>query len=167
MWRSWGRFCGSLLWVGVVALAVASMSAFGVGPTGDSIATMKANNPVGDSLWKFLLKLPETAEAQLLYGLWISGFLGIAAHYVHLWLTESIEGSLWNYLFHQYPRRTLLTVCAYVAWTFTLVGTSVFETDAGIFVGWWNVLLFGASNGFGVDALANKGSLTTVAAKPG
>jgi hypothetical protein len=128
------------------------MYAFAAGPT---IAQAKAASP--ESLWTFLAALPSTMEAQVWYGLLLSGAVGIAAHYFYKWANDEIQGNLFNYLFRQYPKRTILSFSAYVAWTLSLVGTGIFTTSSEEFVGWSIVLILGLTNGYGVDSLANKG----------
>lgn len=109
------------------------------------------------TLWQFLCALPQTMEAQIFYALILSGVLGIMAHYVHKWMKDEIQGSLWSYLFVQYPKRTAMSFGAYLAWIMSLIGTGVFVTASGEFVGYGIVLILGFTNGYGVDSLANKG----------
>lgn len=146
----------------IAMLCIASFPAFlfaflahGAGPT---IADVKATAPLQQSLWEFLLKMPGTLEAQIFYALEIFGLMGITCNYMRLWLTEQISGNLWCYLVHQYPRRTILTVGAYTAWSIGLLSTSTFVGEGGTFVGWMNVIIFALTNGYGADSLANKGS---------
>lgn len=127
--------------------------------TGPTLATVKAAQAAApESLWVFLSHVPATLEAQIFYALMIFGLVGMMGHYTRLWLTDQIEGSLWGYLVHQYPKRTLLTVGAYAAWAIGLLSTSTFENDQGAFVGWMNVIVIAITNGYGADSLANKGT---------
>ena len=120
-----------------------------------TIAQAKSASP--ESLWHFLRALPVTMEAQIWYGLLLSGAVGIMAHYFHKWASDEIAGSLFDYLFRQHPKKTILSLSAYVAWTLSLVGTGIFQTGSGEFVGWSIVLILGLTNGYGVDSLANRG----------
>jgi hypothetical protein len=109
-----------------------------------------------DSLFSFLAALPKTQEAEIFYALMLSGFLGIFIHYLHKWLTGQIEGSLFDYLFRQHPRRTMLSFGSYIGWILSLVGTSMFTTPTGEFVGWGIVLIMGLTNGYAVDSISNR-----------
>lgn len=81
-----------------------------------------------------------------------AGVLGICANYFYKWVTEQISGSLWIYLFEEYPRRTLLAFTLYVSWTFVAITTGLVSEAMS-----WSVIInLGASTGFAVDALVNK-----------
>lgn len=125
-------------------------------PTDKTIQQVKAM--ADDSLWTFLLHLPETQEAQIFYALILSGTLGMIANYAVKWAKDELNGTLWNYLFRENYKRTALSFFTYVGATVAAVSANIFTTDAGAFVGWATVLWFGVSNGFAVDAIANKGS---------
>ena len=120
-----------------------------------TIQQIKAQAP--EDLWQFLLALPGSFEAQLLYGLMLSGIVGMVANYTVNWAKGDIAGSLVAYLFLENFRRTLLSIVTFAGLAITSIAAGIFMTGAGAFVGWANVLWFGAANGFGVDAIANKG----------
>lgn len=122
---------------------------------GQTIAEAKLAAP--ESLWHFLLSLPGTIEAQQLYGLMIAGTLGMIANWLVKWLRGDIAGSLWCYLFHQNVRGTVLSLFSFIGLALTSITANVFVAEGGAFVGWTNVLWFGLTQGFAVDAIANKG----------
>lgn len=78
---------------------------------------------------------------------------GMASHYLKKWLTGQIEGSLFNYLFRDNPRRTGLAV-------FTLIGVVGAAIAAGQFDGVSLQQLFMPAwlLGYTVDSVANKGA---------
>jgi hypothetical protein len=81
-----------------------------------------------------------------------AGVLGVCANYVYKWLTEQIAGSLWTYLFTEYPRRTMLSFSVYLGWAFTAISTGL-VSDA---MPWGAVINLGLTTGFAIDALVNK-----------
>jgi uncharacterized membrane protein len=109
------------------------------------------------SLWDYLAALPASFEAQLFYALLLAGTLGMMANYVVKWLRDELQGSLFTYLFRTHVKGTLLSLTGSISLAITSIGTGIFTTDAGIFVGWSTVLWFGVTNGFAVDSIANKG----------
>lgn len=121
---------------------------------GKTIAELKTEP---ETLWHFINQLPVSFEAQLLYGLVIAGLAGMVANYAVKWARNEIEGNLWEYLFTQNVRATLLSFFGFVSLAITSIGTGIFTSDGGVFVGWANVFWFGLTNGFAVDAVANKG----------
>lgn len=96
-------------------------------------------------------------ESQLLIGLTLAGTVGMLANYLTKWAKNEIDGSLWCYLFHENKRRTALSFFTYVGLSITSIAAHIFTTDGGTFVGWSTVLWFGVTQGFAVDAIANKG----------
>lgn len=121
-----------------------------------TIAQVKAEQP--ESLWHFLTALPFTMEAQLLYGLLLAGSLGMIANYIVRWARKEIDGSLLAYLVSQNPRGTVLSFCTFFGVAITAIATDAFVAgSAKQFVGWGWVLWMGASNGFVIDNIANKG----------
>lgn len=109
------------------------------------------------TLWDFLAKLPTSMEAQILYGLLLSGGVGMMAHYAVRWARGEIVGSLANYLFTDYLKSTILAVMLLTSMATAAIISNVFVTETGAFVGWVNVLWFGITNGYASDSMANKG----------
>ena len=109
------------------------------------------------SLWDFLVLLPSSFEAQILYGLLLAGATGMVSNYTLKWARSEIEGSLATYLFRCHLKATLLSFSSFVGLAITSIAADIFTGNLGGFVGWANVLWFGLTNGFAVDAIANKG----------
>lgn len=121
-----------------------------------TIAQVKAQAP--ESLWNFLGNLPFTMEAQIFYGLMLAGTLGMIANYIVRWARSEIRGSLYAYLFEQNPRGTVLSLCTYTGMALAAIASNAFHFGEGAaFVGWGWTLWMGASNGFVIDNIANKG----------
>jgi len=80
------------------------------------------------------------------------GFFGICANYLYKWLTEQIGGSLWAYLFRDYPRRTMLAFTVYLGWAVMVISTGLIHDQST----WGAIINLGLSNGFMIDALVNK-----------
>ena len=110
------------------------------------------------SFWDYLATLPGSFEAQLLYALIMAGTFGMTGNWLSKWAKNEIEGSLWCYLFHASVRRTLLSFLSFIGASAAAIGAGIFVTGEGHFVGWSNVLWFGFTNGFAVDAIVNKGN---------
>lgn len=121
-----------------------------------TIAQVKAQAP--DSLWHFLVSVPTTMEAQLFYGLMLAGTLGMIANYIVRWARNEIAGSLLAYLIDQNPRGTVLSLCTYTGVAIGAIAAGAFTAGpSAAFVGWGWVLWLGATNGFMIDNIANKG----------
>lgn len=82
----------------------------------------------------------------------IAGFLGVCANYAYKWLTEQIAGSLWTYLFTEYPRRTALAFATFLGWAVLAISTGLVH-DA---MPWGTLINLGLTTGFAIDALVNK-----------
>lgn len=121
-----------------------------------TIAQVKADNPA--DLWHFLMNLPVTMEAQLFYALMLAGTLGMLASYVMKWAKGEIGACLGEYLFKQNLRSTVLSVATYTGTAMAAIYAGAFFVgDQSVFVGWGMVMWLGALNGFGIDAIVNKG----------
>lgn len=121
-----------------------------------TIAQVRAEAP--ESLWHFLIGLPSTMEAQIFYGLMLAGSLGMIANYIVRWARKEIGGSLFTYLIKQNPRGTVLSLCTYTGVAIGAITTGAFIIGpSATFVGWGWVLWLGATNGFMIDNIANKG----------
>lgn len=121
-----------------------------------TIAQVRAQDP--ESLWHFLSALPSTMEAQIFYALMLSGSLGMMASYLMKWSQGQISGNLFGYLFGSNLRATCLSFFTYTGACMTAIYAGAFHvTEAAVFVGWGHVVWLGALNGFGIDAIVNKG----------
>lgn len=109
--------------------------------------------------WEFLISLPHTAEAKIMYMLIFAGILGGIASWLVKWAKKQ-AGPLHKYLFTDDIRFTILAGAGYLGICFTAISSGIFMTENDTFVGWANVLWFGITNGFGADMVANKGSKT-------
>jgi hypothetical protein len=123
------------------------------GPAGITIAQAHAQEP----LWTFLAKLPFTYDAQIFYALLLGGLLGMVGHYLRRWGSGEIAGSLLDYMVRQHPRATLMAAAGIVTELAGEVGTGLFTTTEGAFVGWALVILSGIKTGYLGDSIANKG----------
>lgn len=120
-----------------------------------SIAQIRADD---GTLWYFLQQLPSSSEAQIFYALLIGGFAGMTANWFWKWARKEIDGNLFCYLVIDNPRATLVSLMAYLGLALTALYTDAFHVgDEHVFVGWSMVLWLSATNGFFIDAIANKG----------
>ena len=109
------------------------------------------------SFWDYLATFPGSFEAQLFSALLLSGSLGMIGNYMVKWAKNEIEGSLWCYLFHSNVRLTVLAFLSFIGLSITSISAGIFVLE-GKFIGWPAVIWFGATNGFTVDAIVNKGT---------
>lgn len=120
-----------------------------------TIAEAKAAMP--ESLWHFLAALPATMEAQIWYALLIGGAVGMIGHYIRGRSAGDISGSPLDYFFRDNLWRSIGAAGAMAGELFAEIGTGLFTSDAGVFVGWGIVLLSGLKTGYAADSLVNKG----------
>lgn len=83
-----------------------------------------------------------------------SGVLGIVAHYLKKWAAGDIQGSLFCYLFMDYPKKTVLTLMMFLASAAGLLalGSINVNTDPMMLVG------AGFGIGWACDSGVNKGA---------
>jgi hypothetical protein len=120
---------------------------------GETIAQVHASS----TLWEFLLRLPTTMEAQIWYALVLGGVLGMIGHYVRQRSASQIEGNPIDYFFRENAWRSIGAAVAMAIELFGEVGTGLFTTEAGQFVGWGIVILSGLKTGYLGDSVINKG----------
>jgi hypothetical protein len=125
--------------------------------TGPTLEQLKSSAPPSESLWHFLVQLPGTMEAQVIYAMLIGGMIGMLAHYFVKWCRGEIAGSLIAYLFVDNPRRSMLAVATLIGVLFGEFSLSTFMVEGAV-VSWGMVLFSGMKSGFLVDAVVNKGS---------
>ena len=111
--------------------------------------------PAFPSLYDYLRSFPGSFEAQLFVGLLLAGIIGMMAHYALKWARGEIRGSLLCYLWTS-KRSTALSFFTYVGLAAGAIASGAFVTDLGAFVGWKMVFWMGITNGFTIDAIANK-----------
>ena len=121
-----------------------------------TIAEAKAATP--ESLLHFLMQLPMTFEAQLWYALMLGGVLGMIGHYIRGRSSGNIAGNPIDYFFRDNLWRSIGAASAMAAELFAEIGTGLFTSEAGLFVGWGIVLLSGLKTGYAADSLINRGS---------
>lgn len=121
-----------------------------------TVEQLKSVRPPSESLWHFLAGLPATMEAQILMALMLAGILGSVAHYLTRWAKNEIKGDLLSYLFIDNPRRSLLSAILLFSELVGEIGTGIFTSADGVFVGWGLVLLSGLKSGYAIDSIANK-----------
>ena len=131
-----------------------------------TIVKIVATAPSAQSLWAYLMSIPTSLEASIFYAMMIGCVFGIGANYTRLWASDQITGGFFDYLFHQYPRRTLLAIFAAASWSVGEVSMGIYQGSAGELFSWSLVLVSGFKNGFTGDALANKGSAANAAKPP-
>lgn len=107
------------------------------------------------SLWDFLERLPLSFQAQLFYGMFMAGSLGMGMNWLVKWLRDEVPCFM-TYMFRTNVKQSILAVLMLASTLLTAISTEVFFAD-GKFVGWFNVLWTGAATGFAVDATINKG----------
>lgn len=111
--------------------------------------------PEFPSLYDWLRALPGSFEAQLFIGLMLAGTLGMIAHYSLKWARGEIRGNLLCYLWTS-KRTTALSLFTYIGVAIGAISSGAFVSDYGAFVGWKLVMWMGITNGFTIDAIANK-----------
>lgn len=111
------------------------------------IAEIKAT----ETLWTFLGKLPGSFEAQVFYGLVISGLVGIIASWLWKWSKGEATG-----VSHFTLRYGISQVIWLVGSAIGAIFTIKFSTDSGEFFGWLSVLWAGALAGFGGEIKTEK-----------
>ena len=121
-----------------------------------TVTELKAATPPGDSLWQFLIQLPSTHEAQIWYALLIGGLIGMIGHYIRGRSSNNIQGNPIDYFFRDNLWRSIGAATAVAVELFGEVGSGMFTTDTGAFVGWGIVLLSGLKTGYVGDSLINK-----------
>lgn len=81
-----------------------------------------------------------------------AGSAGIVAHYVKKWIVGEIRGSLYDYLFRHYGRRTAATVMTFIGGALTGILTGHMDGMT-----WQQLTLASFTSGYAIDSLANKG----------
>lgn len=120
-----------------------------------TIAQIKATIP-SQSLWDYLWQIPNSTEAQIFYALMIASLIGIVAHYLRLWASGQIAGSLGDYLFTQHPRNTFLAILGAASLSVGEVSANLYQSVAGDVLSWSIIFVSGFKNGYATDSLLNK-----------
>lgn len=109
-----------------------------------------------ETLWQFLSHIWTSTEMTIFYGLMIGCCLGIVVHYLRQWASGQISGSLWAYLFVDYPRNTVLAIIGAAMVSAGETSASLYQGDAGEVFSWALVIISGFKNGYATDSLINK-----------
>jgi hypothetical protein len=96
-----------------------------------------------ETLWTFLARIPTSFEAQVFYGLMLTGVGGSIASWLWKW-AQGVAGAK-----HYTLRYALGQVLWLAGSAIGAISTMGFSTDDGNFFGWWSVIWFGALAGFG------------------
>lgn len=99
------------------------------------------------SFTQFVLSVLDSG--QLVQGLVLAGFglAGVLANWYWKWVTDQITGSLWKYLAHDNPKRTLASLTCIGAW-------AIWAIDINLT--WTQAINLALSTGFAIDVLVNK-----------
>lgn len=116
----------------------------------------QAQLSIAQDPWEFLIALPHTAEAKIMYMLLLAGIIGGFASWLVKW-AKGQAGPL-NIYFVREGKFTILAGASYIGICLTAITSGIFITPEDTFVGWANVLWFGVTNAFGADMIANKGN---------
>jgi len=124
-------------------------------PVQDALANASAQN---QSLFQYLIAFLTGRETEIYGALLFFGVIGMIGNYTKRWLTGEIAGSLFDYMFRQHPRATMLAACSIAAELFGEVGLGLFTSASGEFVGWSMVIATALKSGYIFDSMANKGT---------
>ncbi len=119
---------------------------------GQTIQQLKS----GQSATEFLMSLPTSFEAQILYMFVAAGVVGMLANFFQKWARNEIEFCILAYLFKDYARGTALAFSGIVGAALTAISTDYFVPNL-IFSGWKTVMITGVTTGFFFDAIGNRG----------
>lgn len=136
---------------GLIVLALFATLAFASGLEGaQKIAEIKPGAGA-ETLLAFLKRLPTSFEAQVFYGLFLSGAVGMIGSWLWKWSKGKADG---------FAHFTLKYIVSQVLW---LTGSSIgviaatgFQTDSGEFFGWIMVLITGGSLGYNGEVKEKK-----------
>lgn len=98
---------------------------------------------------KSILRSPEMTQFMVL---WTVGSLGVCTNWFWKWLTDQITGSLWQYLAHDHPKRTIASFCCIFTWALWAVNADLT---------WTAVINLAVTTGFAIDILVNKATPKT------
>lgn len=146
---------GAKGWRTVFALSVLLASAFALAGGGGLEGSQKiAELRINESALAFLLKLPSSTEAQVLY-MWT---FGVTLGMLFTWFSKWRFGLADARYFVDHYRWTIGSIVASLSIGLGGIATGVFETASGEFIGWWSVLYHAGVAGAAVDWSVNKGN---------
>lgn len=110
------------------------------------------------TLTEFVRQFWDGQQLRVFLLLMASGSLGMIANWAVRWARGEIRGCLTVYLFRDNPRATALSLFTYTGAVLAAMQADVVHVgEAGTFIGWANVAWLGASNGYFIDNIVNKG----------
>ena len=133
-------------------------SEVGFQDTTKTLAELRAEPP--ESLWDFLAALPFILDSQILCAVLIFGCVGMFGSWIVKWSMQGLAGGVLDYFFRASWKRTVATVCGYLAVMLPGVGTELFFVSIeGVkhFVGWDFVAWTSLMTAFGADMGINRG----------
>lgn len=96
-------------------------------------------------------------ELRVFLMLMAAGSMGMIANWLVKWARGEIKGGLLTYLFRDNPRSTALSFFTYTGAVLAAMQADVVHVAGGVFIGWANVAWLGATNGYFIDNIINKG----------
>lgn len=109
------------------------------------------------TLGAFLRAFLDGPELRVFLMLMVSGTAGMVANWLVKWARGEIKGGLAAYLFRDNPRSTALSLFTYTGAVLAAMQADVVHVANAVFIGWANVAWLGATNGYFIDNIINKG----------
>jgi hypothetical protein len=134
----------------VIALAAAGVAMGGSANDAQKISELRVTEPLGG----FLLRLPASAEAQILYAWALAVWCGMAFTWFGKWKVGQADA---RYFIENF-RWTMGSLVTSLGAGVGGIVSGAFETSSGEFVGWWSVLYHGGIAGAAIDWAMNKGN---------
>jgi hypothetical protein len=117
------------------------------------LAQITAHPP--ESFLNYAWALLTSTEAECFWVLLGFSVVGMAAHYIRLWASKQVEGTLWQFL-KDNPRGAVLSLLGAASFSFGEVSAGLYQFADGEVFSWGLVILSGFKNGYGADSLVNK-----------
>lgn len=125
-------------------------------PTVAELNAVRADSLAG--FIEFILALPASHEAAIFYASLVAMAFGFfASWWVKYSMAGTVDDSLVSYFFRVHTRRTMGVVGTYIGGVALAIATGVFD-NAGVFVGWYNVLWTCIGTAMAADGTMNKGT---------
>lgn len=109
------------------------------------------------TLEAFLRAFVDSQDLRVFVLLMVAGGAGMVANWAVRWARGEIKGCLTHYLFIDNPRATALSIFTYTGAVLAAMQADVVHVADGVFIGWANVAWLGATNGYFIDNMINKG----------
>jgi hypothetical protein len=108
-----------------------------------------------ESFLSYAADLATSNEAECFWVLLGFSIAGMLAHYIRLWASKQVEGSIWQWL-KDNPRGAVLSLIGAATFSFGEVSAGLYQFADGEVFSWGLVILSGFKNGYGADSLVNK-----------